>query len=448
MLRALWFLIKISLLVAGLVWFIRNPGAVEVRWQGYVIDTSIGFVATVLALLAFLYSVLYRVWSGVVALPRGYQRYRAIKKRELGYRNVTAGFVAVAAGDGRTAERYAGRANTMIPDAPLTRLLAAQSYLLNGNAPRARAEFSALLKDDSAAFFGIKGLLQESLHSGDYREALQYIRKADALQPRRAWIARTLFDLETRNHEWARAQDALKKAGRLGVFRVHEILQYKQVLFLAEADEVFIKGDPVAAHKLAARAFDLNPAFTPAALRLAGFYENVGKKRAMLKVIEKAWGAAPHPELAALWMKACPPSGKISAPYVWAQKLYAYQPDHREALRMLGAAAVAGRQWREARDLLMRACDYPGLAQLEKEETGSEARVRAWLEAAAETPPGPRWICTACGHVASRWQATCSHCGSFGTVEWTSPDSDLRELSGRTIGMAGGIAGDILSPRF
>ena len=65
-----------------------------------------------------------------------------------------------------------------MPGTPLTRLLTAQTALLNGNAPKARREFAALLEDDSAAFFGVRGLLSEAVAAGDYPAALELIRRA------------------------------------------------------------------------------------------------------------------------------------------------------------------------------------------------------------------------------------------------------------------------------
>ncbi len=143
--------------------------------------------------------------------------------------------------------------------------------------------------------------------------------------------------------------------------------------FLAQADEAFNTGDVVAAHKLASKAFSIDESFTPAALRLVKYYQNVGKRRAALKTIERAFARKPHPDLADLWLKAVPETTKTKTPsqegkdlYEWAKKLFSVNPDHRDAQRMMGTAAMEAKLWREARELLRRAGDHRMLARLER----------------------------------------------------------------------------------
>ena len=278
MLRALWFLLKISALMAGIIWLIERPGQISITWQGYLIETTVGFAAAVLLGFLFVFTVVYRLWRAVVSMPDVYRRYKAIRQREKGYRDVTAGLVAIAAGDARMAEKYARRAEYLIPEAPLAKLLTAQQHLLGGNVVKARRTFAELLDDNDAAFFGIRGLLQNTLQTKDYAEALQYARQAEKHQPRREWVIRTLFDLEARNQEWARALKTLKKAERLGIFDSVAVQRHRQAILLAEADHAAKAGDQKMAAVWASRAFDVNPAFFPAAVRLANFLDVRGKR--------------------------------------------------------------------------------------------------------------------------------------------------------------------------
>src|SRR5690606_27833126 len=88
-----------------------------------------------------------------------------------------------------------------------------------------------------AAFFGLRGLLTQTLKEGDYAEALQLIRKAEALQPKRQWVVRTRFDLETRNQAWAEAEDVLKKAERMGIFDATAARRHRQAILTARAQK-------------------------------------------------------------------------------------------------------------------------------------------------------------------------------------------------------------------
>lgn len=429
MFRALWFLLKLGVFTAAVVWLAEQPGTASFHWRGYVVETSVGFLTAVLLALLGIYTALYRVWSGFADMPNVWRRYRDFQKREQGYQDVTSGFIAVAAGDAANAGKCAARATQALPSAPLAKLLSAQTYLLKGESQKARHVFAELLRHEPAAIFGARGLLQDSLRAGDLQAALGHIRDAESIQPGRAWIVKTLFDLETRNREWPRAQSALQKASRLGVFTPREVLRKQQALYLARADAVAAKGEMHVARRLAAKAFALDAGFPPAAERLAKFCDATEYPGTAIKALIKAWAARPHPALAVWWTHFAPEPRRKASPYdrgkdvvLWAQRLANANPDHLLSAKILGEASLTARQWSEARAYLTRAMDYRGLARLEKEESGNEAKAREWLEIFSDAPVESKWVCISCGHAQADWVALCPHCGVFDQAEWTNPE--------------------------
>ena len=56
--RILLSLFLLAAAVAAGVYFADNPGQVEIVWQGWLIDTSVGVLVALAALFAFLVSVL------------------------------------------------------------------------------------------------------------------------------------------------------------------------------------------------------------------------------------------------------------------------------------------------------------------------------------------------------------------------------------------------------
>lgn len=435
MFRAFLFLLKIGLLCAAIIWFAQRPGTVELRWLGYEIEAQVGFVAALLAAGLLVWTAVYRLWRLFVDAPAVLRRYRRAQIRERGYRAVTSGLVAVAAGDAGAAGKYARRAQGMIPDAPLARLLAAQALLLQGNAPRARAEFQALLEDEQTAFFGLRGLLNDALAANNHQEALAYIRQAEKLQPRRLWVVRTLFDMETRNREWLKALSTLKKAQKIGVFDEKTARRHQQAILCALGEESFKRGDLREAMRTFRHAADLGRDFHPAVILLARACLAAGKRHLGTKYILKGWAASPHPDLAEAWFRFRPPPKKAVSVYdegrdgyAWMKQLFDLAPEHRESHRAAGMAALEASMWREARTHLTKAMDYRGLARLERAETGNEAKAREWLEIAADNAPDPKWVCGGCGHVTLDWQPLCRHCGAFDQYQWAVPSLDVREL--------------------
>src|SRR5919202_454843 len=96
--------------------------------------------------LAVLVGLLWRIFRGVVTGPRAFWRRRRERRRRAGYRALTQGMVAVAAGDPDKAQRYARKADVLLADPPLTLLLSAQAAQLNGDETAARKYFQAMLK--------------------------------------------------------------------------------------------------------------------------------------------------------------------------------------------------------------------------------------------------------------------------------------------------------------
>ncbi len=446
MLRALWFLLRLSLLVAGIVWVAQYPGHVEIEWRGYLVETSVGFLATVLAGFLFAWTVFYRLYRAFVSVPDAFRRYRISANREKGYLAVTQGLVAVAAGDAHAADKFAQRAESIIPGTALTKLLVAQTSLMNGNAPKARRVFADLLEDEHAAMFGLRGLLNETLQAENYAEALQYARQALKLQPKRIWVIRTLFDLETRNRDWIKAVETLERGTKLKVFDAKTSIAHRQALLAARAEEEMRQGDIKKAIKLADKSWALDRSFIPPALLLVRLYTQANKNRAALKTIEKAWAANPHPDLSEVWMRHRPPARKARSIYeegkelyAWARPLYDMHPQHHHSHQLLGRAALEARMWREAREHLKKAEDYRGLARLERAETGNEAKAREWLEIAADAPPEPKWVCHTCGHAALDWNALCRQCTGFNTYGWMIPGTEGHTPVRHAVGFDAGL---------
>lgn len=455
MFRALWFLIKAGVLVALAVWLAHGQGRVEIEWRGYLVETSPGFIAAVLAVFLIVWTLAYRLWRAIVAVPSEVRRTRALRRREEGYEAVTQGLVAIAAGDARLSDRYAKKAEQLVPGAPLTRLLTAQNALAQGNMPKARREFTNLLDDPQGAFFGLRGLLAEAMDARNHADALAYARRAYDMQPKRAWVVRTLFDLEARNRHWAKAHKMLTRAEKLQVFDADYARRHRQALLLAQAEEETIAGRDKDAADLAAAAFRKGPGFVPAAVTLARAQLALNKRAAAMKTVQKAWSQNPHPDLADLWRSLQPPVKKALSVYdagrpgyEWMQQLCRLAPDHRDSLRALGVAALEARQWREARPLLERAMDYRALARLEQEESGDAQAVQRWLARAADEPQQPRWVCQECGHAALQWHALCRQCMAFDSQEWMVPQglNLTAPLGLASQGSAAYRAQDILTP--
>ena len=427
MARSLIYFAQLAILVAATVWLADRPGTVNVDFLNYRIESSAAMLIVAAVALAVLSALIYRFWRAIRGAPGNFAIWRAERKRRKGYRALTQGMVAVAAGDASEARRQAVKADVLLGDPPLTMLLSAQAAQLEGDDAAATRYFTAMLDNPETAFLGVRGLLNQANKAGDRAQALAYAQRAHALRPDTPWVLAALFELQTWAGQWTDALATLKRMTRQS--QVDDSLARRQraAILLAQAQAAEVEGAGDRALDLAKDALDLVPDLVPAAALAARCYVKRGKTRRATRTIERIWPLAPHPELAAaygaIWADE-PALDRFKA----FQRLAQLKPDHGESHIALAEAALEAQLWGAARNHLDQArAAVPSvrvlrlLARLEEAEHGDVAASPRWLEEAASAPPAPGWVCGACGAAATAWTALCGHCGAFDRLAWQAP---------------------------
>lgn len=425
---AILYFIKVGLLVAAAVWLMRQPGTVSINWMGYLIDMPVAAAFGALLLLMVLAAILYSLWRALRGGPGALGRRRNAKKREQGYRALTQGMVAVAAGDGDAAKRYAAKAESLLHEPPLTLLLSAQAAQLQGDEQAASRYFKAMLERKETEFLGLRGLLTQAMKRGDQNAALDYARRAQALQPKAQWPAAALAELEAASGHWLEADNALAKAQKTKALDKDTARHRRAALLIEESRTAASAGRPAAALQAAQTAFDLDPARVPAAAQLARLRAAAGQNAKATKVLEQAWRLGPHPDLAAAWGEVAPKQEPLDLVKRY-EALVAKSPGNPDALRGLATAAIKARLWGVARGNLEKAlavaptaATYRLLAELARAEHGDGPQARDWLAKIANAEADPTWACTQCGTSPALWHAVCPNCGGFDSIVWrTAP---------------------------
>ena len=121
---------------------------------------------------------------------------------------------AVAAGDKDEAIRMSRKANKLIKDPSVTRLLSAQTATLNGDEAAAVNYFNALSEDHETEFVGLLGLMRQAMANQDLTRLLELTKKAYKKRPESVFVCETLFSLQTKAADWENAQNTLTDAVR------------------------------------------------------------------------------------------------------------------------------------------------------------------------------------------------------------------------------------------
>ncbi len=428
MIRALVFLLFALAIAVGAVWLSDTPGRVSIVWLGYRIDTSAAVLAGVMLVVVVAGALLYRLWRFLRRAPGEFWLSRQVARRARGYRALTQGMVAVAAGDPEEAQRQARRADALLNDPPLTLLLSAQAAQLDGDEQAARRFFSQMLERPETAFLGVRGLLRQALDRGDKAEALQLTQRANQLRPEAPWVQTTLFELQAAAGQWEAALESLRRTAKLKLIDMPTVARRRAAILVERARLAEAAGSPDEALALAKEAHKAAPGFVPATAAAVGRLGAVGKTRRATNLAIDAWSRAPHPDIAHAFVAIFAKEDPLQR-LRQVERLAAAKPEHPESRLALAEAALAAQLWGEARrhlDPLLATPEPPAracrlMAEIAKSEHGDLAAAESWRTRADQAAPDACWVCDKCGAQAQRWSAICGHCGAFDSLSHRAP---------------------------
>ncbi|MER8963365.1 heme biosynthesis protein HemY [Mesorhizobium sp. M0701] len=433
MIRILAFLAVVFALGLGFAWLADRPGEMLVTFNGYQYQVSL-MVAAV-AVVAVVAAVMI-VWWLVKALwtsPYTISRYFRVRRRDRGYQALSTGMIAAGAGDGALARKKTKEAAKLIrsDQEPLIQLLDAQASLLEGDHEGAREKFETMLDDPEMRLLGLRGLYLEAERLGDRNAARHYAGRAAAVAPQLAWAAESTLEDLTERGDWDGALklvDAQKSTRQIE----RDAANRRRVVLLTAKAQALIDSDANAARTAALEANRLRPDFAPAAVVAAKLLFRQNDVRKGSKILEAAWKAEPHPEIAELYTHARPGDAVLDR-LNRAKKLQELKKNHAESSLAVARAALDAQEFSTARReaeaairIDRREGAYLLLADIEEAETADQGKVRQLLSKAVRAPRDPAWV--ADGVVSERWAPISPITGRLDAFEWRAPMERLGQL--------------------
>lgn len=424
MIRVLLFLLLVFALALGGAWVADRPGAVDINWLGYQIQTSTTVALAALVILMAAAIILWALFRAIVLSPGRMSRFFDRRRREKGYRALSNGLIAVGSGDHRLARRYAVEARRTLPNEPAVGLLEAQTAQLGGDRNQARTLFEQMLGDSETRLLGLHGLYIEASREGQAEAAQHYADTAAEIAPSLPWAAEAQFEHAAARRDWEAATRILDRNTHNKLVDKATSRRLKGVLLTARALELEM-GEPEKAKGLALEAHSLAQDLVPAATVAARLLARLGDIRRAGKVVEQTWKREPHPELAEAYSHIR--HGDAARDRLKRMRsLAALRPTSSEGSFAIAEAAIDAREFDEARQAMrpvlenhptQRACLL--MAELEEAETNDQGRVREWLSRALRAPKDPAW--TADGVVSDTWAPVSPVTGRIDAFEWKVP---------------------------
>lgn len=428
MIRLIVIITLAGLAAFGLGYLFDLDGQASLTLNGMVYETSPAIAALAVVALAIILAVLWSVLRFIFRLPAVISLGLSARRRHKGHLAVARGMIALGAGDQKYAQRSASDARRLLGSNPLALLLSAQSAQLNGQRDQAERAFRDMLDLPETRLLGLRGLFIEAQRSGDQEAAFRYANDAATVFPKAQWPWEALLDHHARRKSWhdalsalAHLQPHLDKAG----YR-----RKRAVLLTANAMQIS-DSEPDSALSELREAVKLAPDLVPANVAYARLLSRRDEIRKASKILEAAWGLAPHPELADAYVSVR--SGDAARERLArAEKLFKLGSDTADGRYALALAALAAREFARARDVLapllvahptVRICLV--MADLEDAEHGAQGHVREWLARASRAPRDMAWI--ADGVIADHWTPISPVTGKIDAFQWAQPQEILAD---------------------
>ncbi|MDG2232161.1 MAG: tetratricopeptide repeat protein, partial [Paracoccaceae bacterium] len=236
-----------------------------------------------------------------------------------------------------------------------------------------------------------------------------------------------LLSLQARSQDWRGARKTLNAKLKHGSLPRDVHKRRDAVLALSQARGILDDGQTIEAREAAIESNRLSPDLVPAAVMVARSYIEQDKHKYALRVIKKAWGSQPHPDLAAVFCEITPDETPLERLKRF-EALSKLAPEHRETKLALAELHLVAEDFPGARRALGTLLDQEPdahiltiMAAIERGEGGEDHAVRAWLAKALSAQRGPQWVCENCQTAQSEWDPVCPSCEAFDTMSWKEP---------------------------
>lgn len=439
MLRIVLFLVLIALTAAGAAWVADQPGDLVLTAGHFRLSTTLPRFVFLLGLFAAAVVLIWSILTTIWRTPGRLRRRRHDKRHARGRHAITHGLLAIGHGDTALARRHAEAARRHAPNDPLALLLHAQSAQLEGNRDEAQRVFRAMAEREDTRLLGLRGLFIEAQRADDAVGAVMIAEEAIKLSPASTWASQAVLGFRCARGDWAGALAILDSNLSAGLIDKPAYRRQRGVLLTARALELETMDRDVARESVM-EAIKLAPTLVPAAVLAAKFESEAYQVRRAMKLVEAAWLANPHPDLADAYAHVKLGDSarqRLQRVETLAAKTPADKPGHIEGQLAIARAAVDASEFARAREVLAPYVRDPTqrvallMAEIERAEHGDSGRARAWTLRAVRGRHDPAW--TADGYVSDRWRPVSPVTGRLDAFQWQTPVASLPSDKGATI---------------
>lgn len=427
MIRIILFLFLVGVVALGAAVIADQTGDVTLSWNAWRIDTSLPVLVLALLIVVCAAMLVWAIIRSFLRTPERLRKLRRDRRQAKGRNAITQGLIAVGTGDHFAARRHADVAKRLANQDPLAMLLHAQTAQLHGDSEGAQRAFHAMAERKDTRLLGLRGLFVEAQRRDDAYSAVALAEEALKVAPASAWASHAVLGFRCSKGDWDGALRILENNLAAGLIDPSPYKRQRGVLLTARAIDLETS-DRDKSRASVMEAVKLAPTLVPAATLAAKFLSENNQTRRAMQVIEAAWVAQPHPDLADAYAHVRLGDSALNR-LSRVEKLAAKVPGHIEGALAVARAAIDAKEFARAREALAPFIETPTqrvailMAELERAEHGESGNARIWMQRAVRAALDPAW--TADGYVSERWRPVSPVTGRLDAFQWLTPVAAL-----------------------
>jgi HemY protein len=287
---------------------------------------------------------------------------------------------------------------------------------------------------EDTRLLGLRGLFIEAQRSDDPLVAVAAAEEALKVAPQATWASHAVLGFRCSQGDWSGALNLVERNYSSGAIDKAQYRRQRAVLLTARALELETS-DRDASRDAVMEAVKLAPPLIPAATLAAKFLSEGQQTRKAMQIIETAWQAQPHPDLADAYAHVRLGDSALER-LKRIERLAERTPGHVEGALGIARVAADAREYARARSALAPLIDAPTqrvallMAEIERGEYDDEGAARAWTLRAVHAAHDPAW--TADGYVSDRWRPVSPVTGRLDAFQWMVPVAALPSSSPAT----------------
>ena len=431
MLKILFIFITLTLTGFITIWFKKDPGTISIIWQGWLIESSIPIISTLILLLFSIILLLFFVSKRIIFFPKSLNKSLNNRRKIKADTAIIKGFAAKNMGEIRLARNYSNQAK-FLNNTPLKLLLDSEINNYYGNNAKSIELHKNMLKHPETLLMSIKKVTTQHINNKDIKNAIKTINMSPKSKYTPKWFFYASLQLNILDNNWGQVTNCIKNINKYTDTNKDSIKLIKSKIFLHKALEYNKNTDKILESKDIDTSLKFDPSFAPAIVLKARLLYKKDKELG-LAYIQKSWKKYSHPDISNYLINILHNEPRHKSLKIIKALIILDNDTYNNAA--LVKAALQIEAWPLARQAISLIPEkywtksiYLMMADLDKKEHGDNNKYKYWLEKSQNAILDFSWGCTSCSYISGKWVLICPKCSSLDSIHWQKFSETSKEF--------------------